>query len=150
MIVRRAALLSRGRLGALYDNGYARQSLARRGRLGAAQRLCTTDAMVREMNQEMADLFGTPPTMGGPSAAPAPAAAPVQAATPQPAAHAAAAAARITPPAHPDAEAALHSKIAWASRLLDESDDVERCTALARCIFECARAESALRGHAPS
>ena len=71
MIVRRAALLSRGRLGALYDNGYARQSLARRGRLGAAHRLCTTDAMVREMNQEMADLFGTPPTMGGPSAAPA-------------------------------------------------------------------------------
>ena len=147
MIVRRAALLSRGRLGALYDNGYARQSVARRGRLGAAHRLCTTDAMVREMNQEMADLFGTPPTMGGPSAAPAPAA-PVQAGTPQPAAHAAAAAARITPPAHPDAEAALHSKIAWASRLLDESDDVERCTALARCIFECARAESALR--APS
>ena len=131
MIVRRAALLSRGRLGALYDNGYARQSLARRGRLGAAHRLCTTDAMVREMNQEMADLFGTPPTMGGPSAAPAPAAA-----------------ARITQ--HPDAEAALHSKIAWASRLLDESDDVERCTALARCIFECARAESALRGHPPS
>ena len=36
------------------------------------------------------------------------------------------------------------------ARLLDESDDVERCTALARCIFECARAESALRGHAPS
>ena len=53
-------------------------------------------------------------------------------------------------PAHPAAEAALQSKIAWASRLLDESDDVERCTALARCIFECARAESALRGHAPS
>ena len=148
MIVRRAALLSRGRLGALYDNGCARQSLARRGRLGAAQRLCTTDAMVREMNQEMADLFGTPPTVGGPSAAPAPAAAPVQAAAPQPAAQAAAAAARIT--RHPDAEAALHSKIAWASRLLDESDDVERCTALARCIFECARAESALRGHPPS
>ena len=148
MIVRRATHLSRGRLGALYDNGYARQSLARRGRLGAAQRLCTTDAMVREMNQEMADLFGTPPTMGGPSAAPAPAAAPVQAAAPQPAAQAAAAAARITQ--HPDAEAALHSKIAWASRLLDESDDVERCTALARCIFECARAESALRGHPPS
>ena len=147
MIFRRAALLSRGRLGALYDNGYARQSLARRGRLGAAQRLCTTDAMVREMNQEMADLFGTPPTMGGPSAAPAPA---VQAAAPQPAAQAAAAAARITPPAHPAAEAALQSKIAWASRLLDESDDVERCTALARCIFECARAESALRGHPPS
>ena len=46
MSVRRAALLSRGRLGALYDNGYARQSLAR---LGAAQRLCTTDAMVREI-----------------------------------------------------------------------------------------------------
>ena len=141
MIVRRATLLSRGRLGALHK-GCARQSLARR------DRFCTTDAMVREMNQEMADLFGTPPTMGGPSAAPAPAAAPVQAATPQPAAHAAAAAARITPPAHPAAEAALQSKIAWASRLLDESDDVERCTALARCIFECARAESALR--APS
>ena len=86
--------------------------------------------------------------MGGPSAAPAPAAAPVQAAAPQPAAQAAAAAARITQ--HPDAEAALQSKIAWASRLLDESDDVERCTALARCIFECARAESALRGHPPS
>ena len=149
MIVRRAALLSRGRLGALYDNGYARQSLARRGRLGAAQRLCTTDAMVREMNQEMADLFGTPPTMGGPSAAPAPAAAPVQAAAPQPAAPSAAPV-RIKQPAHPAAEAALQSKIAWASRLLDESDDVERCTALARCIFECARAESALRGHAPS
>ena len=148
MIVRRATLLSRGRLGALYDNGYARQSVGRLGRLGAAQRLCTTDAMVREMNEEMADLFGTPPTMGGPSAAPAPAAAPVQAAAPQPAAQAAAAAARITQ--HPDAEAALQSKIAWASRLLDESDDVERCTALARCIFECARAESALRGHAPS
>ena len=148
MIVRRAALLSRGRLGALYDNGYARQSVGRLGRLGAAQRLCTTDAMVREMNQEMADLFGTP--LGGPSAAPAPAAAPVQAATPQPPAPAVAAAARITQPAHPDAEAALHSKIAWASRLLDESDDVERCTALARCIFECARAESALRGHPPS
>ena len=119
---------------------------AARVRAGSAlRRLCATEASVREMNEEMAELFGTPMSIGGPSGA----ASPLPAA-PSASSHAAAAAAAVPAvAAHPEAQAALHAKIAWAATELDLSDDVERCSALARLISDCAQAEAALR-RAPS
>mmetsp|Transcript_2317 Transcript_2317/g.7430 ORF Transcript_2317/g.7430 Transcript_2317/m.7430 type:complete len:155 (-) Transcript_2317:187-651(-) len=101
------------------------------------------DAAIREMNSEMAELFGT--------------ASPAAMSSQSPLSHSAESllqhhtspsrpASILEAPASGDTEATriLHEKIAWATEELASCKDASRVTSLAECISACARAASDL------
>ncbi|KAL1522515.1 hypothetical protein AB1Y20_017502 [Prymnesium parvum] len=116
-----------------------------------------TDAAIREMNAEMEELFGG--SMAG-SAISGAGAMPHSPASvmggrlpsqPPPFAHQlpggpmAATMPDASPHAHAAAIDALTQKITWCTAELYSAQDIERCTKLATCIAECARAAAALK-----
>ena len=109
------------------------------------------DAAIKEINEEMESLFGSPVSSdsGSVSSSPfdPPLASTIRSTIPQKAA-----AAQPQPSTlprddgHIDTRAVLLDKITTCTSELGATADVERSTSLAKCIAECARAVAALDG----
>lgn len=119
----------------------------RRGHSSASE----LDLAIKEINAEMAELFGTAPPatgMGSPATAGGPA--PfmpasmdlLHARTAISPAESHAAPSSVRP--RTEASAVLHAKIQWAAAELDGCSDAPRVISLAECISACARAAADL------
>jgi hypothetical protein len=101
------------------------------------------DIAIKEMNAEMAELFGTAMESGGPATAGGPASIDLlrgRAAVAPALSLASAASVRQST----EAAAVLHAKIRWAAAEIDGCSDAPRVTSLAECISACARAAADL------
>ena len=105
------------------------------------------EAAIKEINEEMESLFGSPVSSDSGSVSSSPFDPPVASTIPQKAA-----AAQPQPSTlprddgHIDTRAVLLDKITTCTSELGATADVERSTSLAKCIAECARAVAALDG----